>query len=217
MARAHTDAAAYTVQRPHRADAARNFDALLLAARSAFAQHGSQAALEDIARDAGVGIGTLYRNFPTRHHLFNAIYMGEVEQLCTLAAEIADLPPWQALEVWIHRFVSFDVTKRAIAEGLDRDSDMFHAGSEALRTAGKPLLSRAQEAGDARTDTSFDDVMRMVVGLTASVFVDEAQRERVLAMALDGVRADGTKPRSVSANVPAVRSRRNAARSTARA
>ena len=114
-----------TVRRPQRADARRNFDALLAAARAAFAEQGSEASLEGIARRAGVGIGTLYRNFPTRQHLFDAVYVDEVEALCRVADEVAQLPPWEALVTWSRRFVGYVATKRAIYEALNRDSAMF--------------------------------------------------------------------------------------------
>ncbi|MDX6361717.1 MAG: hypothetical protein QOC85_720, partial [Streptomyces sp.] len=80
-------------QRPHRKDAARNYDALLAAAREAFAEHGAEASLEDIARRAGVGIGTLYRNFPTRRQLFESVYADEVNTLCRVAEDVAGLEP----------------------------------------------------------------------------------------------------------------------------
>jgi AcrR family transcriptional regulator len=177
------------VQRPQRADARRNFDALLSAARDAFAEHGAGASLEDIARRAGVGIGTLYRNFPTRQDLFDTVYLGEVEELCVAADDVADLPPWEALTTWLRRFVGYAATKRAIYESLNRDSEMFRTAREAMYAAGRPLFERAQEAGEARKDVGFDDVLRMVSGLTGAVFVDESQRERVLEIALEGVRA----------------------------
>jgi len=177
------------VRRPTRADARRNFDALLGAARDAFAGKGADASLEDIARQAGVGIGTLYRNFPTRQDLFNAVYFGEIEELCQAAEDVADLPPWEALTTWLRRFVQYAATKRAIWESLNRDSDRFKTAREAIYAAGSPLFERAQEAGEARKDVSFDDLLRMVSGLTAAGFVDDDQRARVLDIALDGVRA----------------------------
>ena len=177
------------VRRPTRADARRNFDALLSAARDAFASKGADASLEDIARRAGVGIGTLYRNFPTRQDLFNAVYFGEIEELCQAAEDVADLPPWEALTTWLRRFVQYAATKRAIWESLNRDSDRFKTAREAMYAAGTPLFERAQEAGEARKDVSFDDVLRMVSGLTAAGFVDDDQRVRVLEIALHGVRA----------------------------
>jgi AcrR family transcriptional regulator len=176
------------VKRPHRADARRNFDALLAAARDAFAKHGTGASLEDIARHAGVGIGTLYRNFPTRQDLFDSVYLGEVEELCRAAEEVADLPPWEALETWLNRFVGYAATKRAIYESLNRESEMFRSAREAMYGAGQPLFDRAQAAGEVRSDTNFDDVLRIVSGLTGAGFVDEAQRTRVLRLALDGLR-----------------------------
>ncbi|GII42056.1 TetR/AcrR family transcriptional regulator [Planotetraspora phitsanulokensis] len=180
---------AVAVRRPHRADARRNFDALLVAAREAFAQHGTGASLEDIARRAGVGIGTLYRNFPTRQDLFDAVYVDDVEGLRREAEKVADLPPWEALVTWLRRFVGYVATKAAISEALNRESAMFRACRDVMYGAGEPLFARAQEAGDARADISFDDVLRLVSGITGASFVDDEQRERVLGIALDGVRA----------------------------
>ncbi|GHH91469.1 TetR/AcrR family transcriptional regulator [Streptomyces capillispiralis] len=175
-------------RRPHRKDAARNYDALLAAARAAFAEHGSEASLEDVARRAGVGIGTLYRNFPTRRHLFESVYAGEVNDLCRFAGEVADREPWEALSSWLRRFVDYTVTKRAIREALDGESDIFLACRESMYAAGGPLFERAQRAGRARGDIGFDDLLRMVAGITATHFLDDAQRDRVLSVALDGVR-----------------------------
>jgi AcrR family transcriptional regulator len=175
--------------RPKRADARRNYDKVLAAAREAFAEGGESTALEEIARRAGVGIGTLYRNFPTRQDLFNAVYFGEIEELCQAAEDVADLPPWEALTTWLRRFVQYAATKRAIWESLNRDSDRFKTAREAMYAAGTPLFERAQQAGEARKDVSFDDLLRMVSGLTAAGFVDDEQRVRVLEIALDGVRA----------------------------
>lgn len=177
------------VQRPRRADAARNFDALLAAARDAFAEHGADASLEDVARRAGVGIGTLYRNFPTRRHLFESVYAEEVNALGKAAAALADDPPWQALTAWLRRFVEYTVTKRAVRDALNGESDIFLACRDALFEAGGPLLLRAQAAGEARPDISFDDLLRMISGIASTAFPDEGQRDRVLAFALDGVRA----------------------------
>ena len=101
-----------------RADARRNHDKLIEAAREAFAQAGADASLEEIARQAEVGIGTLYRNFPTRQALLEAVYIDEVEALGRSAAELADLPPWDALAAWLRRFVDYSATKRALAQQL---------------------------------------------------------------------------------------------------
>jgi AcrR family transcriptional regulator len=177
------------VRRPQRADARRNFDALLGAARDVFAESGTGASLEEVARRAGVGIGTLYRNFPTRQDLFDTVYLDEVEELCRAADEVGELTPWNGFVVWLRRFVDYVATKRAIYESLNRDSAAFRSCRTAIYDAGQPLFVRAQTAGEARTDVSFDDVLRMISGLTATGFVDERQRERVLGIALDGVRS----------------------------
>ncbi|MGW2049650.1 TetR/AcrR family transcriptional regulator [Streptomyces sp. NPDC001858] len=176
-------------QRPHRKDAARNYDALLDAAREAFAENGSEASLEDIARRAGVGIGTLYRNFPTRRALFESVYADEVNALCQAALELGDLPPWEALTAWLGRFAGYMVTKRAVREALEDESEIFGACRESMFAAGGPLFQRAQDAGAARKDMDFGDLLRLVAGITATTFTDDAQRDRVLAIALDGVRA----------------------------
>jgi AcrR family transcriptional regulator len=178
-------------QRPHRKDAARNYDALIAAAREIFAESGADASLEDIARRAGVGIGTLYRNFPTRRHLFESVYADEVNDLCRVARDVAELDPWEALTSWLRRFVDYTVTKRAIRQAMDDESEIFLACRESMYQAGGPLFERAQKAGRARTDINLDDLLRMVAGITATNFLDDAQRDRVLNVALDGVRADG--------------------------
>ncbi|MFJ9815062.1 TetR/AcrR family transcriptional regulator [Streptomyces sp. NPDC101151] len=175
-------------RRPHRKDAARNYDALLTAAREAFAEHGAEASLEDIARRAGVGIGTLYRNFPTRRDLFETVYADEVNALCRAAVELADREPWEALTTWLDRFAGYMVTKRAVREALNDESDIFMACRESMYAAGGPLLERAQKAGVARADMDFGDLLRMVAGITATAFEDDVQRDRVLSIALDGVR-----------------------------
>lgn len=176
------------VRRPQRADARRNFEALLAAARDAFAENGTEASLEDIARRAGVGIGTLYRNFPTRDDLFRSVYVEEIDQLAAVAVQVADEPPWEALAIWLQRFVGYAATKRAIMEALNRDSEMFRSCREIMYAAGEPLFLRAQKAGAVRSDATFDDVLRMVSGLVSAGYVDEAQRDRVLGYALDGIR-----------------------------
>lgn len=175
-------------RRPHRRDAARNYDALVAAAREAFAEHGADASLEDIARRAGVGIGTLYRNFPSRRELFESVYAEDVNELVRVAEKVAELEPWGALTSWLERFTGYMVTKRAIREALDGESEIFDACRDSLYAAGGPLLQRAQEAGVARKDMDIGDLLRLVSGVTGTAFVDDAQRDRVLGIALDGVR-----------------------------
>src|SRR4051795_8994797 len=116
-------------KRPKRADALRNYEKLVAAAREAFTEADRSASLEDIARRAGVGIGTLYRNFPTRSDLVEAVYVDEVEALARSAGELAALEPWEALTSWLRRFVDYVATKQALAEELfaiaERDAAVF--------------------------------------------------------------------------------------------
>ncbi|MFE3167867.1 TetR/AcrR family transcriptional regulator [Streptomyces sp. NPDC059224] len=181
-------------RRPHRKDAARNYDALLAAAREAFAEKGAEASLEDVARRAGVGIGTLYRNFPTRRDLFESVYADEVNTLCRAAVELAELEPWQALTSWLDRFTDYMVTKRAVRDALNDESEIFQACRDSMYGAGGPLLERAQQAGVVRTDMEIGDLLRMVSGITGTAFEDEAQRDRVMGIALDGVRTARPAP-----------------------
>ncbi|MFD4507018.1 TetR/AcrR family transcriptional regulator [Streptomyces sp. NPDC058457] len=175
-------------RRPHRKDAARNYDALITAAREAFAERGADVSLEDVARRAGVGIGTLYRNFPTRRDLFESVYADEVNALCRAAVDLAELEPWEALTSWLDRFTGYMVTKRAVREALNDESEIFQACRDSMYAAGGPLMERAQKAGVVRADMEIGDLLRMVSGITATAFEDDAQRDRVLGIALDGVR-----------------------------
>ncbi|GAA1723694.1 TetR/AcrR family transcriptional regulator [Microbacterium paludicola] len=166
----------------------RDFDALLSAGRDAFAEHGPGASLEDIARRAGVGIGTLYRNFPTRDALIGAVYVAEVEKLVAAADDVAGLEPWSAIEQWVQHFIGFIGTKKALITSLNRESDALISCRGAMYSAGAPLLVRAQDAGIVRDDVSIEDVIRLISGVAGVAYADEAQRARVTGLALDGLR-----------------------------
>jgi AcrR family transcriptional regulator len=179
------------IQRPMRADARRNYEKLVAAARAAFAADGTSVPLEDVAERAGVGIGTLYRHFPTRQALLEAVYVDEVDALCRSAEEVAGDPPWEALVAWLRRFVEYVGTKQALAEELFADgtnSEVFKACHAAFSSAGKPLLARAQESGVVRPDAQFDDVVRMIAGIAKMPETAPGQTERMFEMALDGLR-----------------------------
>ena len=174
--------------RPQRADARRNYDKLVAAAREVFAEDGVEASLEEVARRAGVGIGTLYRHFPARQDLFDTLYLGEVEALCRSADELGELPAWDAFVSWADQLVAYVSTKRALAEALNHNSEMFRAGRAAVQESGERFLARAVEAGVARPGLSFDDVLRLVASITMVDVVDSGQRDRILRLALDGLR-----------------------------
>jgi AcrR family transcriptional regulator len=188
-----TDSASQINQaRPKRADARRNYEKVVAAARDAFADGGASTSLEEIARRAEVGIGTLYRHFPSRQALLEAVYVDEVEELCRSAADLAELPPWEALVGWLHRFVAYLATKKALAPELlnyvERDADLFQSSRAALYAAGGPLLERAQQARVVRTDTDLAEVIQMVGGIAKIQASDPGQIEHILEMALDGLR-----------------------------
>src|ERR1700680_932772 len=153
-----TDAATQLLsRRPQRSDARRNYEKLIGAGREAFTEDGKSASLEDIARRAGVGIGTLYRHFPSRQALLQAGYVEEVDALCRSAVDLAGDPPWDALVAWLHRFVGYLATKQALAEELlgyaDRDAEVFRSCRTAMYAGGEPLLVRAQQVRVVRSDT----------------------------------------------------------------
>ena len=179
--------------RPKRADARRNYEKVLAAAREAFAEGGESTALEEIARRAGVGIGTLYRHFPNRQALVEALYLEEVEEVCRSAAEQLDsADPWEALNGWFERFIGYIATKQALAAELvnylGRDAQLFKASRAALFEAGEPLLKRAQEAGVVRADVDIADVIQMVIGIAKIPATDPGQTTHILRIALDGLR-----------------------------
>src|SRR5919197_603972 len=179
-------------KRPKRADAMRNYEKLVAAAREAFTEADRSASLEDIARRADVGIGTLYRHFPTRADLVEAVYVDEVEALSKSAEDFERLEPWDALTAWLHRFVGYVATKQALSDELfavaERHAAVFAGCRSMLHAAGEPLLCRAQEAGIVRPDVTIDEVVRMVGGIAKIPADDPADVQRLLAVALDGLR-----------------------------
>ena len=176
---------------PKRADARRNHERVLAAAREVFAECGEATALEEIARRAGVGIGTLYRHFPSRQALLEALYVNEVEEVCRSAHELDDRDPGQAFNEWFERLIGYLATKRALAHELmnylDADAPLFKECRAELFSAGEPLLKRAQDAGAVRTDVEFSQVMQMVGGIS-KIPADAGQIERILRITLDGLR-----------------------------
>jgi AcrR family transcriptional regulator len=156
--------------RKPRADSVRNRERVLEAAKSVFAAGGPAASLEAVAREAGVGIGTLYRHFPTRETLFEAVYRREVEQLVELAEQLgADLPPLEALRRWMHANVEFVATKKgmsaALAVAVHASSDLTAYSMDRLGRALGTLLRRAAKAKAIRDDIGAEDILRTIVGL----------------------------------------------------
>jgi AcrR family transcriptional regulator len=172
-----------------RADARRNYQRLLAATAEAFAERGADdVSLEEIARRAGVGIGTLYRHFPTRQALLEAVYQDQVDTLDARAAELlqADSPA-AALAEWLVTLVAFGKTKRSLTSGM-LDSELLSSCREVLHGANDALLTRAQRAGVVRADVQGTDVIRLAHGVSMVADAeDPGQADRMLALLLDGL------------------------------
>lgn len=183
------------IERPVRADARRNYELLLTAARQAFLEHGAAASLEEIARRAGVGIGTLYRRFPNRQALLEAVYIDEVESMCAGAAKLASMAPMEALNSWLDDFVQFGVTKSAIAkelvDSLGKESQFFHDCKATILSTMTLLLARAQEAGQIRHDVDAMDVLKLVGSITHYSQAEPEQARRLVGIVLDGLQVQG--------------------------
>src|ERR1700761_1181627 len=152
------------VQAPaKRADAERNRDKILAAARAAFADPAAEISMAEIARRAGVGMATLYRNFPGRQELLEALYTGEVDALCAAAGDAASAQsPGPALTSWLRRLFAFLPGKRLILSELlehtDRDSPLRRGNRARTLAAGRPLLAAAQQSGEIRADLSLEQI-----------------------------------------------------------
>ena len=168
-----------------RADAARNREKLLTAAAEEFALRGSGASLEAVAKRAGVGIGTLYRHFPTREDLVAAAYAAEVADLRAAADELlAEHPPAEALARWMDRFVDYTATKRGMADVLNADMRAATAGQ--IPAAIGRLLSAGVEAGTLRPDVDVEDVRAMIAAVWQ--ITDGERARRMLRVLMDGLR-----------------------------
>jgi AcrR family transcriptional regulator len=182
-------------QRRMRADAQRNYDLLVARAAEAFAERGADdVSLEEIARRAGVGIGTLYRHFPTRQSLLEAVFRDQVDVLARQASELREGPPASALEQWLRVMLAFGRTKRSLNASLlstlGKESPAYSLCSQLLRDNTARLVEQAQEAGVARRDIQPADVMRLVHGLIMADNAapgDEGQAERMLSLVVAGL------------------------------
>lgn len=182
-----------TTERPLRADAQRNQAKLIEAARAEFLEHGADAPLEDVARRAGVGIGTLYRRFPTRLDLLEAIYKNDVDAIARRADELVEQDDvWAAFTTWITEFSAYAVSKRALFQQLfdaiGKGSATMTHSRETVSAAMTAMLERAQQAGVVRTDVSASDVTRLVGGCTMMGALEPEQAERMVHVVLDGLR-----------------------------
>ena len=177
-----------------RADARRNRERLLAAATTAFAEKGADAPLEDIAKRAGLGIGTLYRHFPTRLALQEGVFRSQVETVCDRGRELAGAPsPGDAFAAWLRVLAGFLTTKRGLSGALianfGKDSEVMSSCGQSMRATAAQLLERAQKAGALRSDISAMDVLRLMHGIGVAVEHSPGDADRLLSMMLDGMRA----------------------------
>jgi AcrR family transcriptional regulator len=180
--------------RVQRADARRNHAQLLAAAGELYAERGIDVSLEDVARRAGVGIGTLYRHFPTRDALNEAVYRNEVEQLCDAVEPLlAANPPEVALRTWMHRFAGYVAKKRGMAaalkSALGADNELFTYSRTRIQNAIGSLVTAAMADGSIRIDANPDDVLRALSGICmASDLNGGDATERLIDLIVDGLR-----------------------------
>jgi AcrR family transcriptional regulator len=175
-----------------RADAQRNYDALIEAARTALRDSDADTSLEEIARRAGVGIGTLYRHFPTRLALLEAVYRDEVDDLDRKSAVLLESDdPQDALRSWLVLFIDYAATKRALfhelVDAVGRDSELLTHSRRVIERSASDILTRAQDIGAVRADIEVSDILRLVGGCTMMPGSTEEQRERMLRVVVDGL------------------------------
>ncbi|MGW7615719.1 TetR/AcrR family transcriptional regulator [Streptomyces antimycoticus] len=182
--------------RPLRADAQRNREKILSAAVRVFAEEGLDAHLERIAKEAGVGTGTLYRNFPTRELLIEAAYRNELARLCDAAPELlAALPPREAMRAWLGRFMDYANAKLGMADALRgvvaSGVNPYAQSHELIQDALSRLMDAAVTAGVIRSDISATDMFAALTGIALASGKPEQreQADRLLDLTLDGLSA----------------------------
>ena len=190
-----------------RADAERNRTKILGAARSAFADHEAEVSMAEISRRAGVGMATLYRNFPGRRELLEALFTDEVNAVCEAAQGPEAETPGALLMAWLHQFFAFFNTKRHIASELLKHSDesdpFFSENRDRVLAAGQPLLAAAQRSREVRGDLTLDQILDMIIAI-ATIHGDPDYLEPILRTTLDGLRSQpGAAPRATGSSLRA--------------
>ncbi|MGH9170014.1 MAG: TetR/AcrR family transcriptional regulator [Acidimicrobiales bacterium] len=183
-------------ERPMRADARRNNERLLDAARKVFADQGSATSMETIAKQAGVGVGTLYRHFPKRIDIVEAVYRDDVDALVGLAeGGLSRIEPWDALERFLRAYVDHARAKRTflneLHEAFDKNPELKSISRDRVWKSCNQILRRAQEAGVARTDITGEDLMQLIGPMCINATLTPEQADRVLPLVLDGLRVTG--------------------------
>lgn len=176
--------------RPKRADAIRNRDLVLAAAASVFEEKGTDGSVAEIARRAGVGIGTVYRNFCSRRELITATYAAEIDEVRQLADQLTEGEPFEGLAAWTDALMTLLVTKRNLLTMTDHD-DIAPSLVPTLCAAGRPLLVRAQDTGAVRADLSIVDLTMLITAIAKSCTCLDAQCERLTRIVVAGLCVGG--------------------------
>jgi AcrR family transcriptional regulator len=180
--------------RPMRADARRNRELLVSAAREVFGEQGSGASMEAIAKQAGVGVGTLYRHFPHRFDIVEAVYQDDVEELVRAAEQATEeLEPWAAVEAFFEAFLRYAKTKQALLNELrqafEKNPELRSAMRERIDAAFDLVVERAKEAGVIREDVRGSDLTQLVSPICTNASIPDDQMRRLIKMILDGLAA----------------------------
>jgi AcrR family transcriptional regulator len=177
--------------RSRRADAERNRDKILAAARTAFAVPDADVSMAEISRRAGVGMATLYRNFPGRRELLEALYTDEVDAVCAAAESVGGDTPGERFTGWLRRFSAFSNSKRQIAAELlthvDSSNPVFNENRSRVLAAGRPLLVAAQHSHEAREDLALEQILDLIIAI-AKIHGDPGYLEPIMQTTLDGLR-----------------------------
>lgn len=194
MAVEATESVVTTDGKSQRADARRNYERLVEAARKVFAEQGGGASMEAIAKQAGVGVGTLYRHFPKRIDIVETVWREDVDALVgSVDRELGELEPWAAVEAWLRAYVDYGRAKRVflseLHEAFEKNPDMKVASRDRVMAAADKVLKRAQAAGAARDDIDGADLMQLVSPMCTSPTLEPGQGDRLIAMILDGLRS----------------------------
>jgi AcrR family transcriptional regulator len=182
------------LERPRRADARRNRERLVAAAREIFTEYGSSASMEAIAKQAGVGVGTLYRHFPNRFDIVEAVYETDVQELSEAAQRVvAELEPWDAVVAFFDAFMRYAQTKQALLTELqlafEKNPDLRSRARELINSSFDLVIDRAKDAGVVRDDVDGSDLTQLVSPICTNASVSPEQTRRLIGILLDGLKS----------------------------
>ncbi len=186
------------VERPLRADARRNRGRLVAAAREIFTEYGSAASMEAIAKRAGVGVGTLYRHFPNRFDIVEAVYETDVHELAEAAQRaVAELEPWDAVVAFFAAFMRYAQTKQALLtelqQAFEKNPDLRSRARELIDSSFDLVIDRAKAAGVVREDVDGSDLTQLVSPICTNASMSPEQTRRLIGILLDGLKVTSAR------------------------